>query len=346
MKKQDRIKQADNVVFFPDLEKRLTEKGIDSLQQKKYRDAIRYLEEAKELDPENSDILFGLVISYFEAGSYQNARELAKEMLFKGIGDYMQMVDLYLTILIQLHEYDEIVSVIEALLDEKEVPREKQDHFLTLLQFSKRMAENHISVPSDEELLMMEEKSEQLQELNLFSLQDPKEQLLLISKLSNQNIRPFMKDIKAYLIAENGHPFLKTILINILKEQEYEKEVEVTKLGMKETWVPASLPDMYSQEEMVTIISLLGNEIEHDDPVLFENMKSLIERYFFIAYPFLLEPGSPEAWAAAFHLTALEYHGMDVEKLEIRGRYNASIEDINLAVSKIKEFEEISYPII
>ena len=60
----------------------------------------------------------------------------------KGIGDYFQMVDLYLTILIQLHEYQEIVITIEALLDEKEIPPEKHDHFLTILQFSRRMADN------------------------------------------------------------------------------------------------------------------------------------------------------------------------------------------------------------
>ena len=141
MKKRERAKRKDNLIFLPGLEKRLTDKGLESLQNKRYQEAITLLEEAREHDPENSDILIGLVLAYFEAGAYHKAKNMANEMLLKGIGDYFHMVDLYLTILIQLHEYHEIVTTIEALFDEKEIPPDRHDHFLTILQFSKRMAD-------------------------------------------------------------------------------------------------------------------------------------------------------------------------------------------------------------
>ncbi|MCL6574313.1 MAG: tetratricopeptide repeat protein, partial [Bacillus sp. (in: Bacteria)] len=169
MKKRERVKRKDNVIYFPGLEKGLTKKGLDYLEKKKYTEAINLLEDAKELDPDNDDVLVGLVLAYFEAGSFKKAKELANEMLLKGIGDYFQTVDLYLTVLIQLHEYHEIIETIEALLEEKEIPPEKYDHFLTILQFSQRMEENS---QTDIKVSTFEETN--MQELNLLSIENLK----------------------------------------------------------------------------------------------------------------------------------------------------------------------------
>jgi tetratricopeptide (TPR) repeat protein len=225
MKKRERAKRKDNIIFLPGLEKRLTDKGLESLQNKRYQEAITLLEEAREHDPENSDILIGLVLGYFEAGAYQKAKVLANDMLLKGIGDYFHLVDLYLTILIQLHEYQEIVSTIEALFDEKEIPPERHDHFLTILQFSRRMADNDI----EEEQIEALQESKLPKELNLTALKNINEQMLVISSLAEKNIRPYIEEIKEYLTLEPGHPFLKTMLLTLLKEQEYDKEIMVEK---------------------------------------------------------------------------------------------------------------------
>ncbi|MFK4997556.1 hypothetical protein ACI2OX_08505 [Bacillus sp. N9] len=41
-------------------------------------------------------------------------------------------------ILIQLNEHERVVATIEALFEEREVPREKEEHFRTLLGLSKK----------------------------------------------------------------------------------------------------------------------------------------------------------------------------------------------------------------
>ncbi|WHX99514.1 tetratricopeptide repeat protein [Neobacillus sp. DY30] len=339
MKKRERAKRKDNVIFLPGLEKRLTDKGLESLQNKRYQEAITLLEEAKEHDPENSDILIGLVLAYFEAGAYIKARDLANEMLLKGIGDYFHMVDLYLTILIQLHEYQEIVSTIEALFDEKEIPPERHDHFLTILQFSKRMADN-----SQQEIMEEAKEETHLKKLNLSSLKTLNEQMLAISSLAEKNIRPFLDEIKEYLNSESGHPFLKTILLTLLKEQEYDKEISVKKFSEDLSVVPTELPDIQTQPKMKEIEKILETKLENSDPVLFENMKGMVERIFFIAYPFELRPEAVSAWAAAFHLLVLDYFGGDPDMDDISAEYEISPITIEQALVKIKELEEISYP--
>ncbi|WHY76377.1 tetratricopeptide repeat protein [Neobacillus sp. WH10] len=335
MKKREPVKRKDNVVYFPGLEKRLTDKGLESLEQKKFKEAITFLEEARELDQDNDDILIGLVLAYFEAGSFKKAKVLAKEMLLQGIGDYFQMVDLYLTVLIQLHEYQEIVSTIEVLLEEKEIPTEKHDHFLTILQFSRRMAENR---QSEEEI------EPEVQNLNLLSKNNLNEQMLVVAGLAEKNIRPYIDEIADYLEAEIGHPFLKTMLLTLLKEQEINKALLVRKFFKENTFIPTELPEVRVQPQMMAVKDLLEDRLESNNPGLFENTIGMVERTFFINYPFELEPENPSAWAGAFHLLAQEYLGIDQEISKIASEYGAGIVEIEQAMAQIKEIEKISYP--
>lgn len=339
MKKRERAKRKDNIIYFPGLEKQLTEKGLESLRLKKYAEAITLLEEAKDLDPENDEMLIGLVLAYFEASAYKKAKKLANEMLLKGIGDYFQMVDLYLTILIQLHEYPEIVSTIEALLDEKEIPPDKHDHFITILQFSRRMAEQNETGSTES---IPEESN--IKELNLYSLHNLNDQMQLAATLADKNIRPFVPEIKDYLMADSGNPFLKTVLLTLLKEQEYDKEIEIRKFNQGITVVPIQLPEVKQEPRMTGIKKILEEQLEQHDPVLFENIIGMVERIFFTSYPFHLGPEELEAWAGAFHFIAFEYLGMELNLNEISFEYQTSLEKIHQAIVQIREIEEISYP--
>ncbi|MBM7653058.1 tetratricopeptide repeat protein [Neobacillus cucumis] len=341
MKKRERIKRKDNIIFFPGLDKRLTDKGLESLEKKKFSEAIPLLEEARELDPDNENILIGLVLAYFEAGAFEKAKVLANEMLLKGIGDYFQMVDLYLTVLIQLHQYQEIVTTIEALLDEREIPPEKHDHFLTLLQFSRRMAESH---GPQEEADWEEAQTSEVPELNLLSNDHINEKLLLIANLTDKNIRPYLDEITDYLKFKDGHPFLKTMLLNLLKEQEIAQELIVEKFAIAEKIVPAQLPEVREQLKMLEVKGLLAEQLENKNPGLFQNTVNMVERTFFISYPIELEPKSAESWAAAFDMLGREYMGMDPEISKIAGKYGAEIPDLEKARERIEAIEKISYP--
>ncbi len=334
MGKREQIHRKDNIILFPGIEKRLTKMGIDSLHAKNYTEAIELLNEAREYDPDNEEILLGLVIAYFEASAFQKAKGLIKEMLLRGIGDYFEMVDLYVTVLMQLHEYDEIIVTVDALLEEKEVPPDKLQHFLTLLQFSKKMAENHSS-PQDEQ------PDNEL--LELFSVTGLTEQMLLVSNLAEKNIRPYLQEITEYLKAESGYPFLKTMLLTLLKEQEINVPVTVHKLSIEKSVIPTDLPDVSVQPKMGDIKAKLEWKLQNSNPALYENIISLVERIFFITYPFELQPESNFAWAAAFHIIANQYFGIDSELTTFAKEYEAVAEDIKRAIEQIESIEKISY---
>lgn len=340
MNKRDSKK--DNVILFPGLEKRLLEKGLDYLKQKKYRDAIGFLEQALEHDPENSDIFVGLVLANFEAGYIKQAKQIAAEMLKGGLGDYIQVIDLYLMILVQLNEYDELVTMIEALLEEREIPAEKLEHFTRMLEFGRRMqaspAENELDDHHD---LMGEEVS-----LGLFEYMDPEDQVMIAAKLAKENIRPYVKEIKEYIASEQGHVFQKTMLLNILREQEYAEELDVRKFGWEQSFIPERLPDLKDYIGMNPVIPILEDQLENADPVLYENILSLIQRHFFLIYPFALPKASAEAWSAAYHFLAQEYYGFDEPLEDFAEMYKSDEEEASEALAFIRMLEEISYPII
>jgi tetratricopeptide (TPR) repeat protein len=334
--------EKDNIVLFPGLERRLLEKGVEYLHAKKYRQAIEYLEQARTLDAHNSEVYTGLVLAHFESGHPQEAKVIAAEMLKEGIGNYIQVMDLYIMIMVQLNEYEEIISTIEALLEEKEVPKEKFEHFSKMLHFSRKMAEGQEDL-QDIEPPVQEQGNERL---SLFSYQDPKDQMQIAARLAKENVRPYIHEIKLYLESKEGHPFQKSMLLNILREQEYDKEVEVEKFGMKDVFIPSRLPELQEVQMLVEVSQLLESSLESDDPVLFENIKSLMERNFFLLYPFNPKPNSVEACAAAYHYLANRYFGLDETIDDYADRYGATVEETAEAMDFIKMIEEISYPII
>ncbi len=337
MKKRDRIKKiGDKVILFPDLDKRLLEMGLERLQDKKYRDAMEFLTEAKEHNPDNEDIYIGLVLANFESGNLTEAKALAKEMLLTGIGEYFQIVDMYIMILNQQQNYSEIVSTIEALLDEKEVPPEKVDHFTRILQISRKMADEKTVQP---EAQPHTERAESDQ-LDLFSFSEPGEQILCAGKLANHNVRYYIKEISEYLASENGDPFFKTMLLNVLKEQDYDGEITVRKFGREIAIIPRTLFDVHDHPDLLEISKRVSAALEHDDPILLDSIKQLIDRYFFLLYPLRPEREEANAWAAAFHLVTLAYFGQEENPLNIANLYHSEEKAVNAAIEMIGRMEE------
>jgi tetratricopeptide (TPR) repeat protein len=341
MDKRERKKPNSKIILFPGIEKRLLEKGLESFQQRRYQESIRFFEEAMEIEPDNTDIHIGLVLAYFEAGGLHKAKELANKMLQTGIGDYIQVMDLYLMILVQLHQYSEIVATIEVLLEEREIPKEKFEHFSRMLEFSRKMASSKPEEREKEDPPIEEFKNKKL---NLFSYKDQNEQMQLAAQLAEHNIRPYVEDIKAYLESREGHPFFKTMLLNVLSEHEYDKEVLLRKFDKSIQVKPSELPPVHQQPQLLTIISRLGAQLEQEDPILYENTKSLIQRHFFMLYPLEVHPANAASWAAAYHSLANEYHGLGDSNAKLGQIYGAPEEEVEQALAYIRKIEEISYP--
>jgi len=339
MKKRDLTKKG-NIILFPDLDQRYLEKGLEAVQDRDFQEAVSFLEKAMEINPDNSEIKTGLVLSYYELGMLRESKLMAKSMLEEGQGDYLQVLDLYMMILVQLHEYDEIVSTIEILLEDGHIPAGKMEHFSKLLDFSRRMAA--LSDTAEEEYVFEDIGTDKLE---LSAIHDQNEMMLLAAKLEKANIRPYIEEINEYLENLEANPFFQSMLLNILKEQEYDKPICIRKLGREMTVVPESLDDIRFHKQAVDIMSVLKDQLEHENPVMLENINALLERHFFLLFPFTLEGKTSAVWAAAYHSIVQEYYGMGAEMGEdLPTLYHVSFDEVEDAKALINRLEEISYP--
>ncbi|MDQ0219402.1 tetratricopeptide repeat protein [Peribacillus cavernae] len=342
MNGKEKHSKKDNIILFPDLAGRLVDKGLDQLAKKDFREAAALFTQARELDPENPDLNVGLVVSLVELGLYPEAKDLCRELLNKGIGDYFQVVNIYLMVLLQLNEHEEMSSTIKALLEDDHIPPDKIEHFEKMLQFSQRVKEEK----QHQEIIKEEKIHHEIETDGLFADKTESEILLTITRLAEVNIRPYVPEIRQFLLDEQANPFYKTVLINIMKEQEYDKEIDVSKFNETVTIIPAGLGDVLESEFIVEVTKIAEKRLGQENPTLLDMVKSLIERHNFIFYPNDPSENRFEEWAAAYQVLAEEYQGMKPDAEEIADLYRINAASIMHLVSHLKEIEEISYPTI
>jgi len=309
---------------------------MDALIQKEYKNAVEFFTEAIALNDDLYNAQFGLVVAFVELGKYEEAKEHCHNILQKGVGDYFKTMEMYLMILLQLNEYEEMENTINALLNEGHIPFDKEEHFNNMLAFSKRMSDERKTAFAEEDGFVYEYEGK----LDLFSKSD-QEQLILISKLKNENIRKYIDEIKDYLQSPEGHPFVKTTLLLLLKEQEIQDECDVEKFLKHVTVVPAQLEDWHESVFFQKAVLILEEQVEHENPSLYDLAKQLIERHHFLMYPF--EPTeSAECWAAAHHALAEQYQGVEANEMRIAARYGVDYEQIIRAIQYLQRIEDIS----
>ena len=277
----DQIKE--NIILFPGLKDRLVQMGMESMETNNFEKAADFFLEAKAIDSADPQVGMALVVALYESAQYKEAKRYASELLSEGIGDYYDVMDLYLLILIQLNQHEQVINTLEVLFEERHVPLKKSEHFHAILQLSKKMV-------GDKEAEIVEE-----QEVFTFNENNLHEQMLKLAAIADKNVQPYLDDLIRMLADRNSHPFLQTIVLNVLKEHKIGKEVEVKKISLEGRFIPANLPDVTDMKFQRAILSELEQELEHINPVLFVQLKEMIERHFFLIYPFEPEPPNPRA---------------------------------------------------
>ncbi|MEI5905643.1 tetratricopeptide repeat protein [Bacillus spongiae] len=335
MKKKGRtLKKNGNVVYFPHIKERLMEKGLDSLQQKKYKESAELLKEALQLGYDQPELYMALILALYESGQYDQARLYCKNLLQEGKGDYYEVIELYIMILIQLNEHEEVVLMLNALFEEQNVPLHKEDHFKQLLSISQKIVSGEQLKTAQEEQVQ-EEKGK----LPLFS-GSFQEQLVRIGELAERNIVPFRNELISYLSEEKAHPILQTMVLNVLREHQVNEEVQVVKLGESKKVNPANLTDVFDSSFYKQLLFFAEEMVEQQNPTLFELMKDVIDRHSFLMYPFpVLLP--LEEVAFAYYVYASELIG---ENGNIGEHTNVSEEVLSTHLRRIRELEEISSP--
>jgi tetratricopeptide (TPR) repeat protein len=332
-------KKRSNVIPIPNLKERYLDMGTALLKSKKYQEALEMFSQAKKLNEGEAEIYLGMAICLMELGELVEAKEICKKMLREDIGHYFTVLQIYLTILIQLREYLEVQLTIEAVLEENHLPAESAEHFYKLLEFSRKMTQNDANFIEDDE---MEDEANQPLYLEDI-LEDPTKQIDYIQSLRDRNLSKHFSALKILLENPASHPMVKSMILHVMIENEVEKEVTVYKFGESITIIPAKLEDISELPFTKRVLTVLDDTLGNENPTLFEAVKELWIRHLYVLFPFLPQPADTNLWAAAFHLVGYEMHGITIDTEEIQASYGVPLPLLNEACKKIYQIEEISY---
>lgn len=292
-------KKNKNVILFPGLKERLLEKGLDKLQEQNHEEAIELLQEAYAIDPEDSVVGTSLAVALYEDRQWIKAKEICEKMLHEGIGDYEETLELYIMNLLQLKEHKQIVATIQSVIDENVISSERQERFEHLLALSKRQEQQ----PDRESAA-----------LNSFVLhKDLEQQMIQAANLAKQNIHPIKDELIESIQSDETHPFIKTMVLNILREQGIQGAVQLEKWDLSGVFNPAELKDPFENPVFQTVSNFIYQITGQDDPNLTELSLEIMRRHLFLLYPFIWTEKNQKTIAHAYIHLAERYMGSDRE---------------------------------
>jgi tetratricopeptide (TPR) repeat protein len=302
-------KEKGKIVPFPNLKERLLEKGMEALQAKRYEEAYEWLEQAKQFETDDADLELAIVVCLLELGEANEAKKRCQALLEQDKGDW----SVYLSILIHLQQYDEVVTTIESL------QREGKDctPFLPLLEFSKKMC--HFSA------------EDQIRQLaySLLEQDDWEQHVQIVKQLENKYIEPIVSILNDYLSDERKHPFVKTMMLRLLMGKQVKHVVTIQKFGKTMQCSPIQLTENEQVPFANEVLNMVESKFTHQNPGLYELVKSIWLRYLYMIYPFVPDEIPAEQWAEALYIYAQQCQGQKVTTFHPLIEEFQKIEDIS-----------------
>lgn len=282
-KKKQRYTTFENVVVFPGTVERLVFKAQECVKENRFDLAVEYFEEALQYT-EGDEYLLGIyAYSLYEAKHYERAKEICEKLLQTGTAMYFEVMELYLTILMQLKENKQVEKIISTLLDEGVIPPKDIEKFQRLQELNANISQQ--KEKQDDESIVVKELNHGDFELESFLLLHPSEQANQLHALTFANIRPIIPQLKSILENEATHIFIKSLILILLHEQDVDIEVQVAKFNQTRIVNPSKigLPTDLPQYKM---ISNIVNEKLQQEPTVLEMVEYLIEKHSIVTYPF------------------------------------------------------------
>lgn len=289
-KKFGDLKRRGNVIVFPTTVTRLLSEGMTSLKNEQYDDARDKLYQVLVYEPEHAAALGGYAYSLYELGEFEEALEVVQELLRIGPIHYLETMELYISILMQVKEFEEAEKMIEVLIEENVLPKERLEQFHQLRDLNERIAESTASAKK---------------ETGQFSL----EQFLPLSAAEQeQRVTELPKEayeaMKNQLIELIGHPEVdwvaKSYLLLMLREQQISGTVRVEKFHYHNELAIEELPDPLKDSRLLGIRMRLEESLEKE-PAKLQMAMELVDRHIYLLYPFFWEEFEEAEIAEAYH---------------------------------------------
>lgn len=304
-KKYRQVIKKGNMVVFPGTLERLHREGREAMERDRHEEAIRNFESILQIDPEDYTVFDGLAISLYEMKDYEPAKEYALLAMQHQTGDYIELLELYLSIAIQLQQYDEVELTIQGLLEQGIIPEDSLQKFQYLRELNSRLADRYEEQPEEGPPSI---SMEQFMEMT------PMEQQELLLMLQHRKLQPHFPLLASIVEADGVLPIVQTYALLLLQQSGFQDSLSVRKYHF-ETEVNPSRLISPEEDQFIGEVQFLAKSQFEKDPTAGELVVNLILKYSVLLFPFHWGPYTAEEVAAAYvDYTKQLMYGKSVEE--------------------------------
>ncbi|WP_102026856.1 tetratricopeptide repeat protein [Salirhabdus sp. Marseille-P4669] len=305
-------KSEQDIIIFPGWKKQLERDGLDALKEKRYEDALEHFEKLELYEASTFEMLTGKVICLIELGRYDDAISVCRKLMKEDVDNYYKYLHIYVTILFQTSQYGEIVSLLDEIFENEEIPHTYRQQFWQIYDLSKKFHDDQAESEYDDAIVTF------IQRLDNGSFQ---EQWRLLSSIRKNTIHPYVNDLVPYLIDSKLNPVIKTGILQCFIEQQVDQNMQVHKFDQSAIFNPKELKDVMDTQFAKQILLKLSY-VEDQDPTLFEFIRQILFRFLYIYFPFIPDEEQITDISEAVLSLALDY-------LQIDGEYQQMLEEPN-----------------
>lgn len=269
-------------MVFPSTIEQLLSQAHTYAEQYQYNLANEKFEEALQYTSGDEMTLSVYAYSLYEARDFEKAKDICERLLEIGPSMYFEAMELYLTVCMQLRQFKQVEKIIESLLEEDVIPNEQLEKFQRLKSLNADIAE---SKRLQEEREIVQASISNDLSIVQFIAKTPEEQLLFVHELTAVNIRPIALQLKEIIEHEETHPFIKSLVLILLVEQEVSIEVEIKKFNRVQKVNPVELELPINMPRFQAVTALVVERLEQE-PSMLELIKSIIVKHAIVTYPF------------------------------------------------------------
>ncbi|AOV07573.1 tetratricopeptide repeat protein [Sporosarcina ureilytica] len=276
-KKYGKLRKKGNLIVFPGTAEKLIREGMHYVEHHQFEQAVHSFEEAMQFEPESDEFLLPYAIALYEIKAFRRAKDITSMLLNRGPEDYIGTMELYLTILIHLEEYEDVEMKIDILLEEGFVPKGMLSKFTYLRDLNKRLA---LRYGSEESIVAKAPFT-----LDEFMAMDVLGQQQLLASLDGTDLHAVTELLEDIVESVHLSPIVITFALTLLHQAQYSKQVTVHKFGLEKEVIPASMA-LPGQDERTQAVLAELEKLLTQDPSRLELAYGLVEKFMIIAFPF------------------------------------------------------------
>ena len=240
------------------------------------------------------------------------------------------------TTLKELGEFEEAINILIEELSMPYIPYQYETLFNTAYdEVLLDKQEANYEVESKNQIFSIEEISQVLKN------KECNEDLLYMAldQLQQLNVRMIIPVIQDYLMNPQNHFFAKTLLIEIMIDQQIDEDIQVEKFGRYYDINPSYMALVLEQTQYAETLKYLQNGIEDENPSLFEQCVEYLEYTLYALYPQDIYEEDCHVLAAAIHYYVATLQSMDIDLDDLEVMYYCDKFEIEQQILALKQIE-------